>query len=126
MQIFTREGEYWTVRYAGRVVRLRHSKGIGHLALLLGQPGLRLHVALLTGRSAAGGDASRVEQDRINVTKGIRGAIERIADHHPDLGLHLEHSIVTGTHCSYSPVVSPAGPAPSGSQRNPKGPKPCA
>jgi DNA-binding response OmpR family regulator len=42
---FQREGEYWTVGYAGSVVRLRDSKGMRVLAHLLANPG-RPHAAL--------------------------------------------------------------------------------
>ena len=109
MQVFAREGEYWTVRYRGRLVRVRDRKGFGYLATLLGHPGSRLHVSTLAGGGAPGRDPHRVEQERVNVTKGIRGAIRLIGDHHPELAVHLQHSIVTGTYCSYSPVVSPPG-----------------
>jgi hypothetical protein len=37
--LFRREGEFWTLRYQGREVRLRDSKGLRDLAVLLGAPG---------------------------------------------------------------------------------------
>jgi tetratricopeptide (TPR) repeat protein len=37
--VFRREGEYWTVAFGGRAVRLRHSKGLVYLAALLARPG---------------------------------------------------------------------------------------
>ncbi len=40
-----RDGEFWIVHFAGRSVRLRDSKGLGDLALLLGNPGREFHVA---------------------------------------------------------------------------------
>jgi hypothetical protein len=42
--LFRREGEYWTVRYEGSVVRLKDAKGLRHLARLLTQPGREFHV----------------------------------------------------------------------------------
>lgn len=36
--VFRREGEYWTLRYAGQDVRLRDSKGLFYLAQLLRSP----------------------------------------------------------------------------------------
>jgi predicted ATPase len=42
---FEREGEYWTITYAKRVLRLRDSKGLRVLAHLLADPG-RPHTAL--------------------------------------------------------------------------------
>jgi hypothetical protein len=37
--IFRREGDIWMLGYAGRVVRLRHAKGLADLAQLLARPG---------------------------------------------------------------------------------------
>jgi hypothetical protein len=42
--LFRREGEYWTVRFEGAVVRLRDTKGLRHLARLLTEPGREFHV----------------------------------------------------------------------------------
>ena len=37
------------------------------------------------------------------MTKAIRVAIDRIADEDPELALHLDRSIRTGSFCSYDP-----------------------
>jgi hypothetical protein len=37
--LFRREGEYWTIAYAGAVARLGDAKGLRHLARLLAHPG---------------------------------------------------------------------------------------
>jgi tetratricopeptide (TPR) repeat protein len=42
--VFRREGEYWTVAYAGRMARLRGTKGMRYIACLLASPGKELHV----------------------------------------------------------------------------------
>jgi non-specific serine/threonine protein kinase len=47
------------------------------------------------------------ERTRINVTRVIRDAIARIAQHDPSLGHHLSTCTRTGTFCSYEPP--PAG-----------------
>jgi tetratricopeptide (TPR) repeat protein len=47
--LFRLEGEVWTLRYAGRTVRLRDSKGLRDLAVLLARPGERTHVGELAG-----------------------------------------------------------------------------
>lgn len=56
--VFTREGDYWTVAHGGRTARLRHSKGLNHLAHLLGHPGREFHaldlVALDLGEAPNG------------------------------------------------------------------------
>jgi hypothetical protein len=41
---FRREGEYWTISYEGRVIRMKHSKGLAFIAHLLGHPGREFHV----------------------------------------------------------------------------------
>jgi hypothetical protein len=47
--------------------------------------------------------ASASERARINVTRAIKVAIERIAEHDPALATLLSNSIRTGTFCSYTP-----------------------
>ncbi len=44
MNVFCREGDYWTVTFEGRVVRLRDGKGVRYLAQLLQHPGREFHV----------------------------------------------------------------------------------
>lgn len=55
----------------------------------------------LGGRARRAGVAS--ERARAGATRAIRQAIGRIAEHHPELGAHLERTIRTGTYCSYVP-----------------------
>ncbi len=40
---FRREGEFWTIAYAGETFRLRDVKGLRYLAFLLGSPGKEIH-----------------------------------------------------------------------------------
>src|SRR5260370_30912896 len=56
--IFRKEGEYWTVGYGNRALRLKDTKGFAFLALLLRHPGTEFHVLGL-----AGGVASQPEAD---------------------------------------------------------------
>ena len=53
--------------------------------------------------------ASASERARAGVTRAVRQAITRIADHHAQLGEHLDHAIRTGTYCAYVP--DPRAPA---------------
>jgi tetratricopeptide (TPR) repeat protein len=53
--------------------------------------------------------ASASERARAGVTRAVRQAILRIADHHAQLGEHLNHAIRTGTYCAYVP--DPRAPA---------------
>ena len=46
-----RDGDVWTVRYAGRDLRLKDGKGPRYLATLLAAPGRELHVLQLAGGS---------------------------------------------------------------------------
>jgi hypothetical protein len=48
---FRREGEYWTISYEGRIVRIRHSKGLLYIAQLLANPGREFHVTDMVGFS---------------------------------------------------------------------------
>lgn len=72
---------------------------------------LRVEIDTLTNELVAatglGGRARTVsteaERARVNVTKAIRSAIRRIAQHDADLGHHMEVSVRTGTFCSYVP-----------------------
>ena len=76
----------------GRVERLQREMDflLQELAAATG-PGGRLRKA-----------ASITERARQNVTRAIRAAIERIAEHGPALARHLEKTIETGSTCSYA------------------------
>jgi len=184
------EGDFWTIRFGGRVFRLRDSKGLSYIARLLGNPGVELHSLDLIGAGElvdsaqnpattrasilqsegmqigfstdAGemldataktsykrrldelnqeleearefGDADRAggiqeeidalarelsraigiggrdrragsvsERARLNVTRAMKAAIDRIGRNDPALGQLLNKSIKTGTFCSYAP-----------------------
>jgi len=47
--VFMREGDFWTLGYAGRVIRLKDSKGLRDIAQLLAAPGRETHVLDLAG-----------------------------------------------------------------------------
>ena len=51
--VFRREGDYWTVAYAGQTAHLRDVKGLHYLACLLRRPGREVHVLELV-REAEG------------------------------------------------------------------------
>jgi hypothetical protein len=60
--MFRREGEYWTLAYQGRVVRLREAKGLHDIAFLLASPGREIHVAdLIAATEPAEADPRRRE-----------------------------------------------------------------
>ena len=57
--LFRREGEYWTVAFGGKLVRMRDAKGLGYLARLLRHPHHEFHVLdlLVGGAPRAEADA---------------------------------------------------------------------
>src|SRR5262245_25684828 len=97
--VFRYEGEFWTVRYAGQVCRLKDSKGLRYLAVLLAQPGVGVAaIDLVVGggmqRPRPAHAANRLlghnpELARTSATRVLKAAIERIVAHHPSLGAHL-------------------------------------
>src|ERR1700683_3876664 len=59
--VFRKEGEYWTVGYAGKTLRMKDSKELGYLTHLMRHPGVEFHVL-----DMAGGIASRREEEETN------------------------------------------------------------
>jgi tetratricopeptide (TPR) repeat protein len=49
--LFRLDGQVWTLRYAGRTVRMPDSKGLRDLAVLVTRPGEQTHVSELAGAS---------------------------------------------------------------------------
>jgi pimeloyl-ACP methyl ester carboxylesterase len=178
-----REGEYWTVAFEHREMRVRDSKGMGYLAELLAHPEREIEVLALAGDRSAdrasqaevadagltlssdsdgdplldeharlayrerlkdlreeieeadalrdperaasaraeyaaianelagatglGGRDRRTgtagERARLNVTRAIRSAIARVAEHDGALGEHLSTCVHTGRVCVYRP-----------------------
>ena len=66
--VFRREGDYWSVVFEGRTVRVRDLKGMRYLAQLLDHPGREVHVldlvAAETGQQVALGDAGEILDER--------------------------------------------------------------
>jgi pimeloyl-ACP methyl ester carboxylesterase len=58
----------------------------------------------LGGRERPAGSAA--ERARASVTRAIRQALQRVAEHHPALGAHLDRAIRTGAYCVYAPDPS--------------------
>jgi tetratricopeptide (TPR) repeat protein len=56
LELFLREGDYWSVAFEGRAVRVRDLKGMRYLARLLGDPGREFH-ALDLVVAESGGDS---------------------------------------------------------------------
>jgi tetratricopeptide (TPR) repeat protein len=60
VDVFRRQGEYWSIRFGGDVFRLKDSKGLRYLAELLGNPGREfLALDLATGGPEPGSPTAR-------------------------------------------------------------------
>lgn len=114
--VFRREGEYWTIVFGGEVIRLRDTKGLRYLAVLLRQPGRPIdavELVTLAGQVSAadpapiGSEISRrgpdAERARLTVTKGLKATMNRIADLHPAFAAHLHATVRRGYACVYRP-----------------------
>jgi hypothetical protein len=62
--VFRLDGEVWTLRYADRTVRLRDSKGLRDLAVLLARPGEQTHVSELARATGFPGSDAGPAADR--------------------------------------------------------------
>jgi tetratricopeptide (TPR) repeat protein len=58
-QVFSREGEYWSIAYEGEAFRLKDAKGLRYLARLLAEPGREFH-ALDVVASGESGESSKL------------------------------------------------------------------
>jgi tetratricopeptide (TPR) repeat protein len=63
LNVIRREGDYWSVVFAGRTVRVRDLKGVRYLARLLADPGREFHVLDLV--AAESGHVAAVERGRV-------------------------------------------------------------
>ena len=77
-----REGATWAVTYAGTTRRLRDSKGLGDLAVLLARPGQDVHALELVGGTDVGSEAGPAldQQARRAYEQRIRDLQEDIDD----------------------------------------------
>lgn len=55
----SREGDHWSLEWAGSVLRLRHCKGLSYLRALLSSPGVDLHALQLSAAADPGAPAGR-------------------------------------------------------------------
>ena len=102
-RVFRRDGDFWTITYAGHTARCRHAKGLAYLALLLRRPGEWIDAADIRARASGRAKVVTGEQARISVTKAVRASLGRLAQAHPDVGHHLEATVRTGRRCAYIP-----------------------
>ncbi|HEX2241353.1 MAG TPA: AAA family ATPase [Actinomycetota bacterium] len=74
--IFTRAGEFWTVAFEGKSIRLKDGKGPRYLAQLLKNPGQEVHVLDLAAitEGGSGGSAPRSASGRKRASAELEGA----------------------------------------------------
>ncbi|AEA26080.1 LuxR family transcriptional regulator [Pseudonocardia dioxanivorans CB1190] len=77
--VFRRAGEIWTVGWAGREVRLRDSKGMRDLAVLLARPGREVAVHELTGALGAAVATRPVELADRTAVEAYRARLRQLA-----------------------------------------------
>ncbi len=79
-----REGDTWSLQLDDRAVRLRDSKGVGYLAMLLAHPGIELHsIDLVSGAggvSGAGAGAAALDADAGMVARADAGGSGPLLD----------------------------------------------
>lgn len=68
--VFRRDGQFWTLSYEGRTVRMKDSKGLADLARLIARPGSEIHVFDLAGPGS----------DPISGTLGRAGDLGELLD----------------------------------------------
>src|SRR5262245_30821187 len=94
--VFRLDGEFWTVGYEDLVCHFRDTRGFQLLAYLLARPGKRIAALELisacesppqAGCQMASGriDLDAAERARVNATRAIKTALQRIAAHHHSL-----------------------------------------
>ena len=65
--VFRREGQFWTLSYRGRTIRMKDAKGLNDLARLISVPGHEIHVLDLAG-------------DRADPTRPVMGRTGHLGD----------------------------------------------
>jgi hypothetical protein len=74
--MFRREGDYWTVSWAGNVVRLKDAKGLHYIAYLLANPGRQILACELAAVGTASGNGrASIDSNGTKANLGDAGAI---------------------------------------------------
>ena len=80
--VLRHEGELWTIEHGGSVVRLRDSRGLRHLARLLGEPGREVAAVELARAPQAAADAVS-EDDLSRAARSPTTTPARSSTHRP-------------------------------------------
>jgi tetratricopeptide (TPR) repeat protein len=74
-----REGDYWTVVYAGITGRMKDMKGLHYLVHLLGHPGHEFHVLDLIGKTMSAAPAERALRGAVQASGPLLDAAAKAA-----------------------------------------------
>jgi hypothetical protein len=69
--LFIQPNDYWTIRYQGRVARLKSTRGLHYLAVLLRDPGREFHVRELLAHPLYGS----IQGAGVAVPEGVTGGL---------------------------------------------------
>jgi pimeloyl-ACP methyl ester carboxylesterase len=95
--VLGRDGDVWAIRYGGRTVHAKHSRGLADLALLVAHPGRRFHATeLMHGEPAPRAGADPVLDGeargryRVRLEELDEAVAAALAADHPDRAARLE------------------------------------
>ena len=77
--VFRREGEYWSISFDGAAVRMKHSKGLAYLAVLLRNAGREVHALDLASDRDGNAAPVAVEGLRVEADGGAGPTLDREA-----------------------------------------------
>ena len=93
----------WQLVFGGRTVPLPHTKGVVYLSELLSTPRREIPATALAGNDPGETDLTRIESDRLKVTKSIKAVLRRIGEADPEVAFYLRAAVHTGRRCFYEP-----------------------
>lgn len=74
--LFRLEGEFWTLSYAGHLLRLKDSKGLRLIAYLLSNPGVEVHALDLASIVSEGDAVPETSRGRVGLLEGGHVSLE--------------------------------------------------
>ncbi len=83
--VFRRDGDFWTITYAGRTIRVKDLKGLHYVRTLLREPGREFHVADLAGAGLGRHESGLTEPNpdakaRAEYRKRVKDLREQLAE----------------------------------------------
>ena len=110
VNVFRREGDYWTVIFDGHTVRVRDLKGMRYLARLLADPGREYHVLDLVAAETGSGAHSRQQPRRPACRARHSATRARSSTREPRTPTADASPRSTTTSSRRTPSATPSGP----------------